>query len=152
VAKQESTGSGAALEAARREKLARIQEMGIDPWGQRFDDHSPISEVRARDGEIVVTPAEEEGRQPNQDGPKVRVAGRIMLQRKKGKLIFIDLKDWSGTIQLFIGRNQIGEENWELARCFDLGDIVGVDGELRRTKTGELTIFVEKLHFLSKSI
>jgi lysyl-tRNA synthetase class 2 len=87
-----------------------------------------------------------------QHGPKVRAAGRILLQRKKGKLIFVDIQDWTGRIQLFIGKNQVGEEDWELALCFDLGDLVGVDGELRRTRTGELTIFAEKLHFLSKSI
>jgi lysyl-tRNA synthetase class 2 len=74
------------------------------------------------------------------------------LQRKKGKLIFIDIRDWTGQIQLFVGRGQVGEENWALAECIDLGDIVGVDGELKRTKTGELTIFASKLHFLSKSV
>ncbi len=74
-----------------------------------------------------------------------------MLQRKKGKLIFLDIRDWTGQIQLFIGKNQVGEENWALAECLDLGDMIGVDGELKRTKTGELTIFAEKLHFLTKS-
>ena len=82
----------------------------------------------------------------------MRAAGRIVLQRKTGKLIFVDIRDWTGQIQLFIGRSQVGEENWALAECFDLGDLVGVDGELKRTKTGELTIFAEKLHFLTKSI
>ncbi len=87
-----------------------------------------------------------------QHGPQVRAAGRIVLQRPKGKLIFIDIRDWTGQIQLFIGRNQVGEENWALAECFDLGDMIGVDGELKRTKTGELTIFAEKLHFLTKTL
>ena len=53
---------------------------------------------------------------------------------------------------MFIGRGQVGEDNWALAECFDLGDLIGVDGELKRTKTGELTIFAEKLHFLTKSL
>jgi len=114
----------------------------------------PIGEIRAREGEIEVEPAGdcETGKPPEQHGPKVRAAGRIVLQRKKGKLIFLDIRDWSGQIQLFVGKNQVGEENWELALCFDLGDIVGVDGELKRTRTGELTIFVEKFHFLSKAL
>ena len=90
--------------------------------------------------------------QPEQQGPKVRAAGRIVLRRKKGKLIFTDIRDWTGQIQLFIGMNQVGEENWELCQCLDLGDIIGVDGELRKTKTGELTIFAEKIHFLTKSL
>jgi lysyl-tRNA synthetase class 2 len=85
-------------------------------------------------------------------GPKIRAAGRIILQRKKGKLIFLDLWDWSGKIQVLIGANQVGEKNWELAQCFDLGDIVGVDGELMRTRTGELSIAANNLHFLSKSL
>ena len=70
----------------------------------------------------------------------------------RGKLKFLDIRDQSGQIQLFVGKNQVGQENWELAGCFDLGDIVGVDGELRRTKTGELTIFVQDLHILCKSL
>jgi lysyl-tRNA synthetase class 2 len=139
-------------EASRREKLRKIRELGIDPWGSRFDGHLAIGDIRAREGEIVVEPLAEGQREPEQHGPKVRAAGRIVLQRKKGKLIFVDIRDWTGQIQLFIGRNQVGEENWALAENFDLGDIVGVDGELKRTKTGELTIFAEKLHFLTKSI
>jgi lysyl-tRNA synthetase class 2 len=76
----------------------------------------------------------------------------VVLQRKKGKLIFLDLQDWSGRVQVMIGKNQVGEQHWELALLFDLGDIIGVDGELKRTRTGELTIFAEQLHFLTKSI
>ena len=139
-------------EASRREKLRKIRELGHRSLGQRFDDHMPIGEIRAREGEITVEPSGAEQREPTQHGPKVRAAGRIVLQRKKGKLIFVDIRDWTGQIQLFIGRNQVGEDNWALAECFDLGDLIGVDGELKRTKTGELTIFAEKLHFLTKSI
>jgi lysyl-tRNA synthetase class 2 len=163
-----------ALEAARREKLRKISEMGIDPWGSRFDDRTPIGDVRARAGEIrLVLESGEEiepldpATQPEDfnyrqwladqgkgdfKGPKVRVAGRIILQRPTGKLIFVNLRDRTGDIQLFIGKNQVGEDNWSLAKCFDLADIVGADGELRRTKTGELTIFVERLHYFCKSI
>ena len=163
----------ATLESARREKLAKITQMGIDPWGGRFDDRTPIGQIRDRRGEVKLQA--EDGRtldlpDPEADpeldfrqwladngpgqvvGPKVRAAGRIVLQRKAGKLRFVDVRDWTGQIQLFIGKNQVGPEGWDLAQCFDLGDIVGVDGELRRTKTGEMTIFAEKLHFFCKSI
>jgi len=85
-------------------------------------------------------------------GPKVRAAGRVVLHRDKGKLQFIDIQDWTGRIQLFIGKQQVGDENWELIQCVDLGDLIGVDGELRRTRTGELSIFAEQVHFLGKSI
>jgi lysyl-tRNA synthetase class 2 len=157
-------------EAARREKLRKIQSLGHDPWGQRFDNQMRIADIRNRAGEVKVKdatsglvdlPAEvgQEGfdfrswlARREMSGPKVRAAGRIVLQRDKGKLRFVDILDWTGRIQLFIGQAQVGEENWALSELFDLGDIVGVDGELRRTQTGELTIFAEKLHFLAKSI
>ncbi|MGL4942832.1 MAG: lysine--tRNA ligase [Thermoguttaceae bacterium] len=153
----ETHSSGAVLEASRREKLRKIEAMGFDPWGSRFDNHAAIATIRARENEIVVgeTPPVVEGerpKEPPQTGPRVRAAGRIVLQRKKGKLIFLDIWDWSGQIQILIGASQVGEKNWELAQCLDLGDIVGVDGELRRTRTGELSIFAEEIHFLSKSI
>ncbi|MBN1911616.1 MAG: lysine--tRNA ligase [Pirellulales bacterium] len=150
----DASGGGGMLEAARREKLKKIKELGVDPWGGRFDDHEAIGQIRAREGEIEIEPQGDcaTGQPPEQHGPKVRAAGRIVLSRKKGKLIFIDIRDWTGQIQLFVGRNQVGEEAWELAQCFDLGDLIGVDGELKKTKTGELTIFAEKLHFLTKSI
>lgn len=164
----------ASLEAARREKLRKISEMGVDPWGQRFDDRLAIGEVQGRAGEIKYrTESGDEVDLPDLDempddfdfrawlgehgrgemvGPQVRVAGRIILQRPTGKLIFINLRDRTGHIQLFIGKKQVGEENWDLAKCFDLGDIIGADGMLGRTRTGELTVFVSKLHFLSKAL
>ncbi|HLA85724.1 MAG TPA: lysine--tRNA ligase [Thermoguttaceae bacterium] len=151
---QEHAGGAETLEAARREKLQKIEALGIDPWGSRFDGHVPLGRIRARESEIVVQPVGDcqTGQPPEQHGPKVRAAGRIVLRRKAGKLIFIDLRDWTGQIQLFVGKNQVGERNWELAQLLDLGDLLGVDGELRRTKTGELTIFVEQLHFLCKAL
>ena len=80
----------------------------------------------------------------------MRAAGRIVLSRDAGKLRFINIQDWTGNIQLLVGKAQVGDESWALAECFDLGDIIGVDGKLAYTKTGELTIFAEKLHFLTK--
>lgn len=152
MSENEQAVGGAALEAARREKLEKIRSMGIDPWGGRFDGHVAIAAIRAREGEIEVIPASEEGGRPHQSGPKVRAAGRIMLQRKTGKLVFANIQDWSGVVQLFIGKKQVGDRNWELVQQLDLGDIIGVDGELGRTNTGELTIFVSEVHFLTKSI
>jgi lysyl-tRNA synthetase, class II len=161
------------LAAARRAKLARIAELGHDPWGGRFDDRQLIGDIRARTGEIVYRKADgaamilppldtEEQRAAFRPwlaeqgagemvGPQVRAAGRIVLSRDKGKLLFIDIRDMTGDIQLFIGRDQIGD-SWELAQNFDLGDIIGVDGTLRRTKTGELSIFADRLHILTKSL
>jgi lysyl-tRNA synthetase, class II len=163
---QQSSASEATLEAARREKLRKIREMGIDPWGSRFDGHRPIDEIRGREGEITVAPAGGiKGDSPifvdtkigtvpppEMHGPKVRAAGRIVLRRPSGKVHWLQIRDWTGTIQVMIGKAQVGDENFALAQCLDLGDIVGVDGELKRTKTGELTIFAADLKILSKSI
>lgn len=141
-------------EASRRDKLKRLVELGVDPWGQRFDDHQPIGDIRAREAEIVSAPpsGDDPKAQAELSGPRVRAAGRIVLRRDTGKLVFANILDWSGTIQLYIGRKQVGDDNWAVVQCLDLGDIIGVDGELKRTKTGELTIFVEKVHFLTKSV
>jgi len=159
-------------EAARREKLRRIIDLGLDPWGGRFDNRTLIGDIRARTGEIKFVKSSGEAvdlpGDPSSDpnfrqwlstlgsgeikGPKVRAAGRIVLQRDTGKLRFVDIQDWTGKIQLFIGKNQVGEKNWALAELLDLGDLIGVDGELRYTKTGELTIFAEKLYIHAKSV
>ena len=139
-------------EAARREKLRKIRELGIDPWGQRFDNHQAIGLIRAREDEITAEPKQEGQCAAIEHGPRVRAAGRIMLLRDKGKLIFLNIRDWTGQIQLFVGRNQVGDANWALAECLDLGDLVGVEGELKHTQTGELTIFADRIFFLTKSV
>lgn len=161
------------LRATRRKKLQRIVELGHDPWGGRFDERAMIGPIRARAAEIqfegeagqkiALPDLEAEPKFEFQKwlaaqgpghlhGPTVRAAGRIVLHRDKGKLQFLDIQDWTGRIQLFVGQAQVGPENWELVQCLDLGDIIGVDGELRRTKTGELSIFASKIYLLTKSL
>ncbi|MCA9237339.1 MAG: lysine--tRNA ligase [Planctomycetales bacterium] len=161
------------LEAARRAKLARLVELGVDPWGGRFDDRQFIGDVRARLGEVVYrledgtdiplpdfanAPDDFNFRQWKADqgkgelvGPQVRAAGRIVLSRDKGKLQFIDIRDMTGDIQLMVGQKQVGDD-WEIAQQLDLGDLIGVDGMLGVSNTGELSIFAARLHFLTKSI
>jgi lysyl-tRNA synthetase class 2 len=150
-----------AYEASRLEKLRRIEALGLDPWGQRFDDFLPIEQIRA-------LPLNEE------KPPRVRAAGRIVLRRPGGKLHWLEIRDWSGRrmdrqlksqrgegetvdawssfIQVMLGQSQVGEQGWALTQELDLGDIIGVEGDLKLTRTGELTIFADKLTFLSKSL
>jgi lysyl-tRNA synthetase, class II len=129
------------LEAARIEKLNRLIELGHDPYGQRFDDHIRIAEARAK------APAE-----PGVIGDLVRVAGRILRWPKTGKLQFVHIQDMTGRIQLMMSKADLSEPQWELIKNLDLGDIVGVDGKLRLTNTGEVTIFVEQIQILCKSL
>ncbi len=169
---ENSETSPSILEAARREKMARLVELGHDPWGQRFDDRSLIADIRARDPEIIYRTAEGDIRLPDFDntpedfnfrqwkadqgqgemiGPQVRAAGRIVLQRGQGKMKFVDIRDLTGDIQLMIGMKQVGDD-WEIVPNLDLGDIIGVEGMLGRSNTGELSIFAQKITFLTKSI
>ena len=129
------------LEAARLEKLQKIEDLGLDPWGQRFDGHVPISEARQRCPE-----------EPGTDGDTVRIAGRIMLRNNRGKLKFYHVQDWTGRIQLMVSRRDLSDEQWELIGALDLGDLIGIDGALRVSKTGEKTIFAEKITMLCKSL
>ncbi len=170
---QNSETSPSVLEAARREKMARLVELGHDPWGSRFDDRALIGDIRDQAGEILYrteegvelplpdfdsVPDDFNFRQWKADqgkgemvGPKVRAAGRIVLHRDKGKLRFIDLRDLTGDIQLMVGKKQVGDD-WAIVEQIDLGDIIGVDGMLGRSNTGELSIFAERIHFLTKSL
>jgi lysyl-tRNA synthetase class 2 len=134
------------LETVRVEKLRRIAELGLDPWGQRFDAHQAIADVRA----LPVAPTREG--EPSDPGAAVRVAGRIMLRRGQGKVVFLEIRDWTERIQIFVGKKQVGDQGWSLVDLLDLGDLIGVDGTLGYTKTGELTVFAKNLTFLSKSL
>jgi len=133
------------LEAVRLEKLRKIEALGLDPWGSRFDGQQAIAEVRR-------LPVPEGPHQTETPGPTVRVAGRIMLRRDGGRVNFLEIRDWTERIQIFVGKKQVGELGWSLAELLDLGDLLGVDGTLGYTKTGELTVFATGLTFLGKSI
>jgi lysyl-tRNA synthetase class 2 len=127
------------FEESRSDKLRRIEKLGIDPWGGRFDGHEPIGAIRN-------LPLNAESK------PRVRAAGRIVRRRIMGGAHFLDIWDWTGRIQVYLGKKQLGAEAWSLAQALDLGDLVGIDGEFDQTRTGELTIFADKLHFLAKSL
>lgn len=131
------------LTEVRLEKLHKIEALGIDPWGQRFDNTTPLCEIRKLAGEHF---SEEK------PGPKVRAAGRVVRYRTAGKLFFLEIWDQTGRIQLMLRVNKLTPTEWSVAQLLDLGDLIGVDGEFGKTKTGELTIQVEKLTFLTKSL
>ncbi len=123
----------------RREKLTALQQAGNDPFAQtRFDRTVYAQQIAEQFDQLEEKP--------------VAVAGRIMSKRSMGKASFFDIADASGKIQIYIKLNVIGEETYEQFKKWDIGDIVGVNGEVFRTKHGEISIRATKAVLLSKSL
>ena len=123
----------------RREKLAALQQAGNDPFAQtRFDRTVYAQQIAEQFDQL--------------EEKSVAVAGRIMSKRSMGKASFFDIADASGKIQIYIKLNVIGEETYEQFKKWDIGDIVGVNGEVFRTKHGEISIRATKAVLLSKSL
>ena len=120
-------------ELVRREKLKKIEELGLDPFGHRFERDSYSTDIKDKYAEVDHDEFE------NMDDTAT-VAGRIMFIRKMGKASFFTIKDRKGSIQIYISINDVGEEVYNLFKSADLGDIVGVHGKIMKTKTGEVTI------------
>ncbi len=120
-------------ELVRREKLNKIKEMGIDPFGKKFLRNAYAQELKDKYGQI-----EHDAFENMTD--TATVAGRIMFIRKMGKASFFTIKDKTGSIQIYISINDVGEETYNLFKSADIGDIVGVHGKVMKTKTGEVTL------------
>jgi len=140
----QTTGSGLAAEKARR--LARVDEIragGGTPYPYRFDRSHTASEVRERWG----------GLEPGvETDDQVAVAGRIMLMRDSGKLVFATIRDRSGDLQLFISRAVVGDDAFPAIKQLDLGDWVGVHGSVMTTRKGELSVRAERVELLAKAV
>ena len=135
---------GLELEKARR--LSAIQAMrnaGTNPYPYRFDRSHTLAELRNKYGTMEAG-AETDDR--------VEIAGRIMLKRDQGKLIFATLQDRSDNIQLFVSKAVVGDEAFDAINDLDLGDWVGVSGTVMATRKGELSIKVSSLQLLSKAV
>jgi lysyl-tRNA synthetase class 2 len=126
------------LEQARQQKLLRLRKLGQDPYGGRFDGAESTAGIRER---FVDDKADQ----------RACCAGRIVLLRDIGKLIFITLRDSAGTIQLGLSRKVLSAQ-WDVAKLLELGDIIGAEGQLGRTKTGEITVWVETITMLGKAL
>ena len=126
------------FERQRQEKLSRIRELGIEPYGGRYDGAEAAEDIKNRFKDDDET-------------QQAKCAGRIVLLRDIGKLIFMTIRDCSGTIQIGLSKKLMGEQ-WSLVKLLELGDIIGAAGQLGKTKTGEITIWVDSLSLLSKSL
>lgn len=132
-------------ELARREKMNRIKDMNLDPFGHRFDRTNNSAEIKEKYGNIEHDELE------NMD-IHVSVAGRIMFMRKMGKASFFTIKDKFGQIQIYISINDVGEEAYTLFKAADIGDIVGIKGKVMKTQTGEMTIKCLEYTHLTKAL
>jgi lysyl-tRNA synthetase class 2 len=129
----------------RRFKLAELQRLGHDPYPRRFDYTHTLGQLRAAFDPLDAATLEDRKE-------TARICGRILSLRPHGKAGFLDLADGEGRVQVYVRRDTVGEEMFELFRLFDLGDIIGAEGTIFRTRTGELTLLATKVHHLSKNL
>lgn len=126
----------------RRDKLARLRELGVNPFGARFDTTHGVAE--AREAFVAQT--------PEQPGLAVRLAGRLTAHRDMGKSHFLDLSSGGERIQLYVSTKELGPELTEIFKLLDLGDFIGVEGFCFLTRTGEKSIHVQSFTVLAKSL
>ncbi|MBR3839808.1 MAG: lysine--tRNA ligase [Erysipelotrichales bacterium] len=132
-------------EIVRRNKLSEYEARGVAPFGHAF-------ERTHRTKEIIDTYAENTKEELAEMNLTARIAGRIMTKRDMGKAAFMHLQDRDGKLQIYVRKDTIGEEAWEIYKLADIGDIIGVEGEIFRTNHGELSIKVTKYEHLSKAL
>ncbi len=132
-------------EIVRRQKMEDLRAKGIDPFGSRYERTATTGEIKAKYGDKTKEELEELA-------VKVRVAGRIMTKRRNGKISFMHLQDKDGQIQIYLRYDVLGEEAYDLFKTSDIGDIVGIAGEIMRTQTGELSVKALEYTHLSKAL
>ncbi len=126
------------LKKIRLEKLAELKAMGIDPFGRRFQRSVMASDLHNKYDEY--------------ENKIVTVAGRIMSKRRHGKAGFANLQDLSGDIQLYLRKDELGEDRYEIFKKLDIGDILGIEGRVFTTQKGEISLHVTEMTYLSKSL
>ena len=132
-------------EQARVDKLPRYEELGVDPFGSRYEWKDRIVDIRKEYGD-------KEAEYFNEHTVEVDVAGRLLAIRRMGKAAFVNLKDEYGSIQGWLGIDVLGEHDYAVFKLADLGDIVGLKGTLMKSRTGELTIRVTRYTHITKCL
>jgi lysyl-tRNA synthetase class 2 len=131
----------------RKAKRDQLRELGVDPYGCRFSDTVPLSAARQRADALNLEPG------AHAEDAVVRVAGRVVLHRPTGKLIFMHLRDGSDDMQIAVSKAAVEATDFKVAsKLLNLGDIVGVEGVLGKTKKGELTIWAKSFCMLCKAV
>ena len=129
----------------RIEKLEKLKEKGVAPFGQKFDVKDKIFDLKNKYGNVSKEELEE-------NKVYATIAGRIITKRDMGKIAFCNLQDRDGNMQIYIRKDTIGEEAYSVFKLSDIGDIIGVTGEVMRTNTGELSIKVSEYTHLTKAL
>lgn len=129
----------------RREKMENLREQGIDPFGHRFDRTHNSGELHAEYDQFTKE-------ELNEKDLKATIAGRLMTKRGKGKVSFAHLQDREGQIQIYVRKDAVGDEPYDIFKHADLGDFFGVTGQIMKTDMGELSIKAEEITLLSKSL
>ncbi len=132
-------------EVIRRQKMQELIDMGIDPFGHAYERTHKSQELRDQYQESTKEELEELGL-------KVKVAGRIMTKRRQGKAGFMHIQDVQGKIQIYVRKDVLGEEAYEVFKKSDIGDIVGIEGTLMKTNHGELSVKCEVYTHLTKAL
>ncbi len=133
------------LTEERLAKAEKLRELGVDPYGGRYDDVTRTATVRKR-GETLKLEAG-----AMVEGERARVAGRIVLQRVMGNLVFLTVRDGTGDLQFGLSKKAL-RDDWPAIKLLDLGDFIGCDGCLGKTKTGELTLWADSFTMLCKAL
>ncbi|MCY1581443.1 lysine--tRNA ligase [Staphylococcus pettenkoferi] len=131
----------------RRQKLQELYDLGIDPFGQKFDRTDMAEPLHEQWNQYSKEELKEK-----EDESHVTVAGRIMTKRGKGKAGFAHIQDLTGQIQLYVRKDQIGEDQFAIWKSADLGDIVGIEGVMFKTNTGELSVKAKDFTLLTKAL
>ncbi|MBR9691752.1 lysine--tRNA ligase [Candidatus Woesearchaeota archaeon] len=127
----------------RLRKLEEIKQLGINPYPYSFDVKNTAKELKEKYAKL---------KEEEQTKDTAVVAGRIMALRRMGKASFVSLQDMTERIQLYFKQDDVGEKLYKLLKLSDIGDIIGVEGDIFKTRTGEVTIYVKKFEMLCKSI
>ncbi|MDD6380479.1 MAG: OB-fold nucleic acid binding domain-containing protein, partial [Lachnospiraceae bacterium] len=144
----------------RRDKLKELQAAGRDPFKiTKYDQTHHSSDIKENfDALEFEPPVDADGNHevvPLEDIPKdkvVSIAGRIMFKRVMGKASFANVRDLKGDIQIYVTRNDLGDDEYAYFKKYDVGDIIGVKGFVFKTKTGEISVHAKEVTLLSKSL
>lgn len=133
--------------AVRREKMQQLIDLGIDPFGEKFDRTAYTDQLKADWDQFTKEELAEK-----EDESRTVIAGRLMTKRGKGKAGFAHIQDINGQIQIYVRKDQIGDDAFDIWNQADLGDIVGVKGVMFKTNTGELSVKAKEFKSLTKAL